>query len=136
MNGNLLSNILKKHLIRDILVVFCFCCINLLLISMSPFIKVEAVGTSNGAPIKDGIYSISPKCAQNYSLDVSGGSTADCANIQIFSTNGTNAQRFALKHLGNNYYTMTCINSGKAVDVSNGHTTSFQLYIIEKQKRQ
>jgi Ricin-type beta-trefoil lectin domain. len=109
------------------------------------YLDVNGAGTSNGTSIQiytanstdaqkwkfaataciaDGTYSISPKCAQNSCLDVAGGSTADGTNIQIYSANGTKAQQFLIKYLGNNCYSMTCVNSGKVVDVAGGNASS------------
>lgn len=109
------------------------------------YLDVEGAGTSNGTNIQiytsnntnaqkwkftetpsiaNGTYCISPKCAQAYSIDIAGGNMADGANVQIFSTNGTNAQKFILNNLGNNYYTMTCVNSNKLIDVAGGNGSS------------
>ena len=68
--------------------------------------------------IKDGTYTLSPKHASNMCLDIDGASKNDGANAQIYKANGSNAQKFKIKHLGNDYYSITCVASGKALDVT------------------
>lgn len=78
--------------------------------------------TKPTAIIKDGTYEIAPNYATNMRLDVSGASTANGANVQIYTSNGTNAQKWKFKHLGNDYYTITCVASGKVLDVKDGNS--------------
>lgn len=56
-------------------------------------------------------------------LDVSGGSANDCANVQLYGSNATKAQRWHVSHDGQGYVTLTCLKSGKAVDISGGSTS-------------
>lgn len=72
--------------------------------------------------IKDGTYEIAPNYATNMRLDVSGASKDNGANVQIYKANGTNAQKWKFKHLGNDYYTITCAASGKVLDVKSGNS--------------
>ena len=72
--------------------------------------------------IKDGTYTLSPKHASNMCLDINGASKNDGANAQIYKANGSNAQKFKIKHLGNDYYSITCVASGKALDVKGAST--------------
>lgn len=53
-------------------------------------------------------------------LDVTSASKSNCANIQIYSDNGTKAQHFKVEKASGDYYRILSVNSGKAVDVSNG----------------
>ncbi|MEO7332092.1 MAG: RICIN domain-containing protein, partial [Minicystis sp.] len=67
-------------------------------------------------PLAEGDYVIntvtSGKC-----LDVSGASTADGANVQEWSCNGTPAQVFHLTQLGDGYYEIVNVKSNKALDI-------------------
>lgn len=67
---------------------------------------------------------LTPRCAPQARLDVSGASTDDCANAQIFSANGTMAQEWRLVNLGNGYYAIQSRVSGKCLDVAGGETAS------------
>ncbi len=67
----------------------------------------------------DGTYYIKNKFSGKY-LDVANGSSEDGANIQQFTFNGYDSQKFKLVSDGNGYYTMYTGASGytKAVDIS------------------
>lgn len=84
--------------------------------------------TAFGAWEGEGLYSLSPKCAPGMSLDTSGVSHANGANLQIWKdkslySNGKN-QRFYIIHMGGAYYTLIAEHSGKALDVKNGSKKS------------
>lgn len=74
------------------------------------------------AVLADGIYTLAPQCAPNSRLDVDNASTENCANLQIYHENGTEAQQFRVTYLNNGYYQMTSLASGKAVDAANAAT--------------
>ncbi|MCH3942698.1 MAG: RICIN domain-containing protein [Atopobiaceae bacterium] len=66
----------------------------------------------------EGTFSIVAALAGAPVLDVSGGSNDTCANIQIWTPNGTKAQSFTLAYdATNGYYSITNTGSGKLVDV-------------------
>lgn len=56
-------------------------------------------------------------------LDISGGSTAARANVQIYQNNGTAAQKFTFSKDSSGYYTITNVKSGKVLDAQGGGTT-------------
>lgn len=72
------------------------------------------------ANIKEGTYTISSALASDKVLDIAGGSSANGANVQLYSQNGTAAQKFVIKKVSNYEYQITCQNSGKALDVAGG----------------
>lgn len=78
------------------------------------------------AKVEDGTYVISPKCAPGSGLDVSGKSSANGANVQIWNvTDGGGAnQQFKITYLNNGFYKITAVHSGKALDVANGSSAS------------
>lgn len=53
-------------------------------------------------------------------LDVSGDSTKDGTNIQIYQGNESNAQRFNITQLESGWYKICNVSSGKALDVTGG----------------
>ena len=64
-------------------------------------------------------------------LDVASGSKSDGANVQIYASNATSAQRWRVSHDGDGYVTLVNVGSGKALDVSAGRTapgTNVQQY--------
>lgn len=70
--------------------------------------------------IEDGTYVIRTVLNEKYSLDVSQGSKANEANIQLYEYVWEDQQKFNVKYNGNGYYTITAIHSGKALDVAYG----------------
>lgn len=69
--------------------------------------------------IVDGSFEIRLKADTRYALDVVAGSKANGANVQIYSANGTNAQKWWLNR-GNDGYTLVNVETGKYADVSGG----------------
>ena len=74
--------------------------------------------------VADGVYKISSANNSNYVLDVAGGSKADKANVQLYKSNDTNAQRFIIVYKGNGYYLIQNVLSLKNLEVKNSGTTS------------
>lgn len=60
----------------------------------------------------------------NMVVDVSGGSTRNGANIQLYKKNGSDAQLFRIARNGSGYYTLINRGSNKAIDVSSASTAS------------
>lgn len=72
-----------------------------------------------GSPlIANGIYTISSSLNRNKVLDIAGSSNADSANLQLWTKNNTNAQKFKFTYLGEGYYEIETCCSGKALDVA------------------
>ena len=68
--------------------------------------------------INDGVYEISSALDSNMKCDILGANMGDKGNLQIYKSNGTNAQRFIISKTSGNQYTITSYNSGKAVDLN------------------
>lgn len=89
--------------------------------------------------VKDGIYTIHSAVNQNYVLDVSGGSKSNRANVQVYTSNETNAQKWKVTHDSNGYLTLTNVGSGKVLDVNSAATangTNIQQYDSNNSKAQ
>ncbi len=65
-----------------------------------------------------GVYTISSALDSDLVLDITGASTDDGAALQLYTANGTDAQKFDVEYLGNSFYSITSVNSGKALDVA------------------
>jgi hypothetical protein len=71
------------------------------------------------------VVTIASKLAPSRVLDVTGGSTADRARIQLYQANTTPAQRFRMERVaGTDYYVIKNVSSGKVLDVANGKAFS------------
>lgn len=74
--------------------------------------------------LPDGTYFFGSKLKTNMKMDVYGASRSDCANVQLWTGNGTNAQRWRVSHDDNGYVTLTSANSDKALDVYGASTAN------------
>lgn len=68
-------------------------------------------------PVASGIYTLISKNS-GMALDVAACSTAAGANVQQWTPNGANCQRWNMQNQGNGYYVLTAMNSGLALDVN------------------
>ena len=82
------------------------------------FIETK-IGTKT---VADGTYEITTKIASNMLLDVSGGSSSDGANVQIWADANEKQQKFEVTYLGNGSYKIICKRSGKALTVNKSGT--------------
>ena len=73
--------------------------------------------------IASGYYALQSATGGRY-LDLSAAGTANNQNVQIWSGNGTNAQKWCFRHMGNNYYRIESAASGKALDLRYNSTAN------------
>ena len=83
----------------------------------------ESLATENTKTIEEGTYVIKSAVNDKFVLDIEDASKANGANLQIYQSNGTNAQKFKVKYLNNGYYTIESVNSGKVLDVDDAKKT-------------
>lgn len=86
--------------------------------------EIDGLARAHAADAPDGEYLISSALSASKVLDVSGGSTVDSANVQIWSSNMTGAQRWVIAHDAKGYATITNEASGKVLDVAGGSALS------------
>ncbi|WP_165251932.1 RICIN domain-containing protein [Adlercreutzia sp. ZJ304] len=79
------------------------------------------VTPASSAVLPNGTYTIVSTIAGSKVLDINGGSSSNGANVQIYSSNNTNAQKFTLTYSGG-FYTIKNVGSGKVLDVAGGST--------------
>lgn len=68
--------------------------------------------------LPDGIYGVNLAYDPNMSLDIMSAGTHDGANLQIWGSNGSDAQKFRLTYI-DGYYKVENVASGKPLDVEN-----------------
>lgn len=72
---------------------------------------------SRVSSIKEGAdYYISTSLDDWYVVDITNSSPEDGANVQLWSYNASNAQKFRFTYTGDGYYTITSVASGKVLD--------------------
>lgn len=74
-------------------------------------VQCDQFATQNKDIMPDGIYYIKNKNV-NYSLDVYGGSLYDGANVQLYTLNRTNAQKWEITHDSKGYVLIQNVGSG------------------------
>ena len=72
--------------------------------------------------VANGIYTIHASKDTSKVLDISGGSESNGANLQIYSENNSIAQKFIIRHIGDNIYEVENLKSVKELDVAGGGT--------------
>ncbi len=73
--------------------------------------------------IEEGYYRIKSALDSTKVLDVKNGSMESEANVQIWSNNNTDAQKWKLEKENDGYFTIECIKSNKRLDVLNSNYT-------------
>lgn len=94
--------------------------------SVSKEEKILNIANANRSAIADGTYEIRSAKNNGFVLDVSNGSTLAGANIQLWQSNGTQAQAFKVSHDSNGFVTFTSVKSGKVLDVFDGKAKPYQ----------
>lgn len=79
--------------------------------------RLDQIAKNNLNVVADGAYVIRSALNDKMVLDVSAGSTANGANIQIYEYNGSNAQKFLITNDAKGYVTIKNMGSGKFVSV-------------------
>ena len=69
-------------------------------------------------PVEDGAYVISNKGNRNMVIDVNGANRRVAVNVQLYTSNGTAAQKFKFKQNSDGFYTITNVNSRHVLDVA------------------
>ena len=89
--------------------------------------------------IDNGTYVLSSAVANVLVLDVTGASARDGANVQVYRSNGTGAQKFKITYAGGGAYRITNAVTGKCVEVasaSKANCVNVRMYRNNNTKRQ
>ncbi|KFI46056.1 Lyzozyme M1 (1,4-beta-N-acetylmuramidase), GH25 family [Bifidobacterium bohemicum] len=79
---------------------------------------IDELAAAHRSDLADGVYVIAAKCNNTMVLDVAGAARWDGARVQLYSNNGSGAQRWKVSHDGNGYVTISNIGSGKVLDIN------------------
>ena len=85
------------------------------------FVQLDSYTGSN---VAEGVYTICSAANNAYVLDIDNANTYNGANVQLFNSNNTAAQKFSIKAVGDGYYKIQCEATGKVLDVSDGSMAS------------
>ena len=84
----------------------------------------DADAATQLSDLADGEYIVSSSKNYSFVLDVSGGSKDNSANIQLYTSNMSNAQRWIVSHDDKGYVTFTNAGSNKVIDVAGGNVSA------------
>ena len=73
--------------------------------------------TANSSLVNNRSYTISSIISTNQVIDITSGSTANKANVQIYKSNNSLAQKFKITHVRDGYYKIINVKSKKVLDV-------------------
>ena len=77
---------------------------------------------SNTKTIEDGIYTIKTAINEKFVFDIYKGSQDNSANLELWTNTTSDNQLFNIKYLGDGYYTISALHSGKVLDVAGAST--------------
>lgn len=84
----------------------------------SVYTSLDEKAAQNAHVLTDGTYLINTALVKNKVLDVKSGSVANGANVQIYESNLTSAQKWEVIHDEKGYVTFINVGSGKVLDVA------------------
>ena len=82
--------------------------------------ELDDLAASSRGLVREGVEYAIGSISERQVLDISGGSTKSGANLQVYASNATPAQRWTFTYDKNGYVTITNVGSGKVLDVSGG----------------
>lgn len=82
-------------------------------------VELKRLNYTNYTP-GTGMYNIATKMNSNFVVDVADGSMADGGNIQLYTKVNNQAQKWKFISVGNGYYKIESVYSGKVLDIQNG----------------
>lgn len=86
--------------------------------------EFDPVVMPDESTLADGVYSIAASYADGKVLDIASGSYSNGANVQLYASNKTAAQKFYIAKGKDGFYTIRSLSSGKLLDAANGKLTS------------
>ena len=95
-----------------------------ILLNACLFVNKTVYGANTTKDIEEGTYIIKSKINEKFVLDISEASTANTANLQLWTNVKANQQKFKVVYNNDGYYTLENVNSKKVIDVANGANTA------------
>ena len=91
-------------------------CVTSFLVHSNNVVFAYETGKSNQI-VSDGIYTIKSVINENLVFDIEGGSTKDGGNLELWKNGNTSNQKFIIKYIGEECYTISVLKSGLYIDV-------------------
>ena len=93
--------------------------------------KLTKVG---GSTVADGLYTLRSKTANGKVMDIYGNQLTNNANVQIYNSNGSAAQKFWIEKRPDGYFRIRGYASGMSMDIENSkyaNGTNIQLFMVK-----
>lgn len=87
-------------------------------------ISNNVLAADSNQTIEDGVYVIKSALNENLVLDIYSSLKTNDAKLELWQYGGSNNQKYTVKYLGNGYYTISPVHSGKYIDVANNSKTA------------
>lgn len=81
---------------------------------------LDSLAASHLRDLANGTYVLRTAISSSFAVDVRNGSSANGAEVRLWGTNGTAAQKWRISHDSQGYVTFANVGSGKVLDVANG----------------
>ena len=75
--------------------------------------------TDANQTLEDGVYTIKSALNEKFVFDIYSSLKTNDAKVELWTSGGTNNQKFTIKYIGNGCYTISPVHSGKLIDVAN-----------------
>lgn len=75
--------------------------------------------TDANKTLEDGVYTIKSALNEKFVFDIYSSLKTNDAKVELWTSGGTNNQKFTIKYIGNGCYTISPVHSGKLIDVAN-----------------
>lgn len=82
--------------------------------------QLDSMAKTYNAEISEGTYTFTSAINTNYAIDVYNASNNNGANVQMYTSNKTNAQKWKIQKDSKGYISFISVASNKALDVSDG----------------
>ena len=75
--------------------------------------------TDANQTLEDGVYTIKSALNEKFVFDIYSSLKTNDAKVELWTSGGTNNQKFTIKYIGDGCYTISPVHSGKLIDVAN-----------------
>lgn len=78
----------------------------------------QVTASADRVSVTEGLYTLTSLLNSRMVVDIAGGSTANQANVQLYSSNGSDAQKFYLHDVGDRTYIIISLASGRVLETA------------------
>lgn len=87
---------------------------------------IDALAALNAGALADGSYDVQSSISNSFVFDAQGGNTQNGTAVQLYRTNGTDAQAWNIRNVGGGYVAIENVKAGKVLDVPSANAYAGQ----------